>query len=128
MHMAARWYGEIKTVVFLIEEFEIDPAVERKDGRNAFLWACRYGKIETVKYLAEQYPKLLNSVDDDNENGLHLATRSGKIDIVTFLIEKLEMDPAVKGEFGKNPFLLACYESSLISYDMTTMDCMWLLG
>ena len=94
--------------MFLIEELEMDPAVEGRYGRNAFLLACDSGNIEMVKYLAEREPQLINSVKKNNNTGLHLATWKGNMDTVLFLIEELEMDPAVKGRYGRNAFLWAC--------------------
>ena len=107
----------MNTVVFLIEELEIDPAVEDQYGLNAFLSACDYGHIKIVKFLAEKYPKLINSVDEYNDNGLHLAARSGHTDTAEFLIEKLEMDPTVRNHDGRNAFLqaFAFMETSTLS-------------
>ena len=105
--------GKIDTVVFLIEELGIDPAVKGRYGRNSFLYACYGGNIETVKYLAEKYPKLINSVDDDNESGLHLAAWIGKTDTLVYLIEELGLDPAVKGWYERNSFLYACYSGNI---------------
>ena len=73
------------------------------------MFACYGGNIEIVKYLAEKYPKLINSVDEYNNNGLHIAAWKGKTDIIAYLIEELGMDPAVKGDNGRNAFLNACY-------------------
>ena len=56
------------TVVFLIDELRMDPAVENYYGRNLFLIACQLGHTEIVKYLADRYPQLRNSVDKQNEN------------------------------------------------------------
>ena len=116
--------------MYLIEELEMDPAVEGMNGRNVFLHACYSGKIdydtftryfwacydeniEIVKYLAEKYPNLINSVDDFNDTGLHIAVRFGKMDTLVCLIEELEMDPAVEGEDGRNVFLTACYSGNI---------------
>ena len=94
--------GEMDTVVYLIEEIEMDPAVQDRYGRNSFLWACHAGHIAMVKYVAEKCPNLINSVDDDNNNGLHIAASSYKMDILVCLIEELKMDPAVEGQYGRN--------------------------
>ena len=100
LHLADRWYNGIYTVVYLIEELKMDPAVQGEYGRNAFLQACEFsGNIETVKFLADKYSKLINSVDDNNNNGLHLAVHSSHAtqDIVVFLTKKLGMDPDHSG-------------------------------
>ena len=79
--------GKIDTVVFLIEELGMNPAVKGWYGRNAFLRACYHGHMEIVKYLAEKYPNLINTVDDFNNNGLQLASRQRKNDTVLYLID-----------------------------------------
>ena len=101
--------GKMDTVVYLIDNLEMDPIIEGQYGRNCFLKACYGGHIEIVKYLAGRYPELNNSVDENNDNGLHLAAWQGKMDIVVFLIDHLGMDPTVEGIYGRNCFLKACY-------------------
>ena len=76
----AALHGNIDTVVFLIEELGMDPAVKGRNGQNSFLYACYRENIEIVKYLAEKYPKLMNSVDESNNNGLQLAVWQGETD------------------------------------------------
>ena len=104
LHLAAE-FGDMDTVVFLIEELGMDPATNGLLGRNSFLIACGYGKIVVIKYLAKRYEHLKNTVDEDNNNGLHLAAEFGDMDTVVFLIEELGMDPAVEGKNGKNVFV-----------------------
>ena len=48
-----------------------------------------------------------------NDDGLHLASRQGNLETVMYLIETLKMDPAVKGDYGRNSFLYACYGGKL---------------
>ena len=114
LHLA-NWQGHMTTVVFLIDELGMDPAVvDSMFGRNSFLWACYHGTIELIKYLAERYPRLINSFSEFNKNCLHLAIGQGRADTMVYLIEELGMDPAVVDSmFGRNSFLWACYHGNI---------------
>ena len=90
LHLASL-ESRMDTVVYLIDNLEMDPAVKGQHGRNTFLLACYAGNIKIVKYLAERYPQLINSVDENNNNGLHLAVWQDKMDTVEYLIEELGM-------------------------------------
>ena len=118
----ASLFGNLKTVIYLIE-FGMDPAVmERNCGLNSFLFACTgkiTGKMEgkvkqhlshskIVKYLSSHFPELVNSSTCNGDNGLHLASRSGNLEIVKFLIDELHFDPTVGGDRGTNSFFQAC--------------------
>ena len=61
LHVAAR-EGNIDTVVYLIEELEMDPTVKDQGGQNVFLYACYSGNIEMVNYLAQNNRKLITKM------------------------------------------------------------------
>ena len=50
LNLAARWDGEINTVVYLIEELEMNPLVVDDYGQNALMSVCDRGNIEMIKY------------------------------------------------------------------------------
>ena len=51
LHLASM-KGEIDTVVFLIEEIEMDPTVKNEFGLNCFLSACYGGGV--VRYVTHR--------------------------------------------------------------------------
>jgi len=112
LHLASR-QGSLETVMYLIETLKMDPSVRGLFGRNSFINACYGGHLQIVKKLATKHPELINTVDENNDNGLHLASGRGSLEIVMYLIETLTMDPTVKGEYGRNSFIYACYGGKL---------------
>ena len=57
LHIAAG-KSNVDTVVYLIEELEMDPAVEDHEGRNVISVADDASQIEVVEYLTEKFPKV----------------------------------------------------------------------
>ena len=78
-----------------------------------FLFACQSGNLNAVQYLIKLNRNLAESVDYFGDNGVGKAALQGKIDTVVFLIEELGMDPAAKGNYGRNAFLRACYGGNI---------------
>ena len=103
LHLAAR-QGNLNTVLYLVEEMQMDPAAEGSMGQNSFLKACDGGNTDIVKYLAEKNPELINSFDKDHDNGLNLAALQGNMDMVELCVEKLKIDPADGGLAGKKSY------------------------
>ena len=100
--------GHLNTVVFLIEDLDMDPEIRGKLERNGFVQACSAGKFQIVNYLADNYRKLIDSFDKYNDTGLHLAAKHGSMKIVLFLIKEQGSDPTVEGKLKRNAFLQAC--------------------
>ena len=54
------------------------------------------------------HPYVIHSVNAHGNTGLHIAALHGRLDIFKFLIEELHLDPLLRGQYGRNSFVLAC--------------------
>jgi ankyrin repeat protein len=107
MHYAALG-GDLSTVKYLAEAYNVDLEATEEDGRTPLHIATNKGALEVVKYLLEEHKvNQYAVVQDVDQNALHLASSKGLLHIVKYLMEQHDFDILLRTSAYETPLHLA---------------------
>jgi ankyrin repeat protein len=80
--------AHVKTVLYLINEGQVDVNASDKQGSTALHRACALGNFSLVQSLVETYHANVEATNNDGETPLHHSTwRQGNLATVKYLVE-----------------------------------------
>ena len=82
---------------------------------NTFNDAADNGKVEEVKSILRKNPSLNVNWKNEGESAwtaLYAACENGHDSVVSILLAHPDIDPNLKEEEGKTPFMTACWEGN----------------
>lgn len=100
--------GNVRAVLFLLNDERVDVNKRNIHGNTGFLLACMYKKYDVIQLLASSPRVDLNVKDENGFTGIYWGCIDGDATILDILINNPRVDLNVKTNTGESCLSLSC--------------------